>query len=420
MNSNTPNPVQPERLSPLSQPIEIVAGYSVKNRLFKASMSEQLANRAGAPSNDLIRLYHTWAEGGIGLLLTGNVMIDRTALGEPRNVVLDKASDLAPFRRWAEVGHQNNAQLWMQLNHPGKQVPSFLSQQPVAPSAIPLSNGLENMFNCPRALTETEIIELIEKFTWAAQQAKDCGFSGVQIHAAHGYLVNQFLSPHHNRRDDQWGGSVENRMRFLRETYRAIREAVGEGFPIGVKLNSADFQKGGFTEEDSLQVLKVLQEDGVNLIEVSGGNYEAPSMTGAQVKESTIKREAYFLDYAEKAKALLRIPLVVTGGFRSASAMEAALKEGATDMVGLARPLAVDPHLPEKLLADSNHRITWKNPSTGITRLDFMAMLDITWYEQQMARIAKGKPTRPRMSAWLSVLKTFGALGLHAFQRRRA
>lgn len=420
MTNDTLNTAPPESLSPLAQSIEIVAGLSVKNRLFKASMSEQLANRDGAPSDDLIRLYRTWAEGGTGLLLTGNVMIDRTALGEPRNVVLDKESDLAPFRGWAEAGHQNNTQLWMQLNHPGKQIPSFLSQQPVAPSAIPLSNGLENMFNCPRALTETEIFELIEKFAWAAQQAKDCGFSGVQIHAAHGYLVNQFLSPHHNRRDDQWGGSLNNRMRFLRETYRAIRQAVGEGFPIGVKLNSADFQKGGFSEEDSLQVLKALQEDGVNLIEVSGGNYEAPSMTGAQVKESTIKREAYFLDYAEKAKALLRIPLVVTGGFRSASAMEAALKEGATDMVGLARPLAVDPHLPEKLLADNKHRITWKNPSTGITRLDFMAMLDITWYEQQMARIAKGKPTRPRMSAWLSVLKTFGALGVHAFQRRRA
>ena len=406
--------------SALAQAIDITPQCRVKNRLFKSAMSEQLADANNAPTEELTRLYRTWAEGGTGLLVTGNVMIDRTALGEPKNVVLDRQSDLSLFRRWAEAGRHNNTQLWIQLNHPGKQIPNLVGKHPVAPSAIPLGNGLESTFNCPRELTEKEILQLIENFAWAALQARDCGFSGIQIHAAHGYLVNQFLSPHHNRREDQWGGTLGNRMRFLLEIYRAIRGAVGESIPVGVKLNSADFQKGGFSEEDSMQVIRALQEEGIDLIEISGGNYENPSMVGANVKESTLKREAYFLDYAEKAQALLNIPLVVTGGFRSAVAMEAALASGATDMIGLARPLAVDPILSDKLLHDSEHRIDLKKPTTGIASLDFMAMLDITWYEQQLARIARDQPAKPNMSAWVSVIRTFWSLGAYAFQRRRA
>jgi len=404
----------------LGAPLKITGVTTVKNRIFKSAMSEQLGDLNNAPTPELIRLYQTWAEGGTGLLVTGNVMIDRSALGEPLNVVLDEDSDAELFKRWASAGTSNGAQLWMQLNHPGKQIPNLLSKEPVAPSAVPLGGGLEKTFNCPRELTGDEIEELVRRFAWAAARARDWGFTGVQIHGAHGYLVNQFLSGHHNRRRDQWGGSLENRMRFLREIYRAIRAQVGEDFPIGVKLNSADFQKGGFTEEESMQVIQTLQADGINLIEVSGGNYENPAMVGSSAKESTLKREAYFLEYAEKAKQLLDIPLVVTGGFRSAPAMNTALASGATDMIGLARPLAVDPALSEKLLADDGYGIQLRKLTTGFPTLDFMAMLDITWYEQQLARIGNGKATRPGMSAWVSVLKTFGALGSHAFQRRRA
>jgi 2,4-dienoyl-CoA reductase-like NADH-dependent reductase (Old Yellow Enzyme family) len=404
----------------IATPITIAGNCTAKNRLFKSAMSEQLGDRDNAPTEKLIRLYRTWASGGTGILVTGNVMIDRTALGEPLNVALDERSDLSLFKRWAQAGTDNDTQLWMQLNHPGKQIANFLNKEPVAPSAIPLGGGLESTFNCPRELSEPEILQLIERFAWAASKAKECGFTGVQIHSAHGYLVNQFLSPHHNQRQDQWGGSLENRMRFLREVYRGIRAAVGDDFPVGVKLNSADFQKGGFDEADSMQVLQALQQDGINLIEVSGGNYENPSMTGAGAKESTLKREAYFLEYAEKAQQVLNIPLVVTGGFRSAPAMNAALTSGATDMIGLARPLAVDPALSNKLLADSQYGIELRKLTTGFPKLDFMAMLDITWYEHQLARIGSGKAPKPGMSAWTSVLKTFGALGAHAFQRRRA
>ncbi|MBR9728051.1 NADH:flavin oxidoreductase/NADH oxidase family protein [Shewanella intestini] len=404
----------------LSSPLKITAQATTKNRLFKSAMSEQLGDKTFAPSAQLVNLYKVWANGGTGILITGNVMVDRTALGEPKNVVLDSASDVAPFKKWAQAGTQNNTQLWMQLNHPGKQTPKFLSPVPVAPSAVPLSKALQSGFNTPRALEENEILAIVECFAVAAEKAQQAGFTGVQIHGAHGYLVSQFLSPHHNRRDDKWGGSLENRMRFVREIYRAIRTRVGNEFPIGIKLNSADFQKGGFSEDDSIEVMKTLEQDGINLLEISGGNYENPSMMGAKVKKSTVAREAYFLDYAEKAKQVLSIPLVVTGGFRSSHAMESALTSQATDMIGVARPLAVVPDLANKLLADSSYTIALKPLTTGVKSLDFMAMLNITWYEQQLKLIGQGKSPKPNMSAWTSVLRTFAGMGRAAFKKRRA
>ena len=404
----------------IAQPITLNANTQIKNRLLKSAMSEQLADANNNPTDNLIRVYKAWANGGTGLLVTGNVMIDRTALGEPRNTVLDEESDFNKYKQMAAAATENNTHCWMQLNHPGKQSPMYLSKQPVAPSAISLENGLDKFFNQPRELTEAEILKLIERFAWAAAKAKDCGYTGVQIHSAHGYLVNQFLSPHHNRRQDQWGGSIENRARFLLEIYRAIRAAVGDDFPIGVKLNSADFQKGGFEEDDSIEVIKLLQNAGIDLIEISGGNYENTSMVGTNVKESTAKREAYFLDYAERAKEIMTVPLALTGGFRSTAGMNAALQSGAIDMVGMARPLTLDPSHSNKLLENENHSMQLPKLSTGIKLIDTMAMLDITWYEQQLERIGKGKEPNKNLGSWTSVLKTFAGLGPVAFQKRRA
>ncbi|TNC82421.1 MAG: NADH oxidase [Oleiphilus sp.] len=404
----------------LGSPFAVTASREIKNRFFKSAMSEQLGDAQHNPSKGLARLYGTWARGGTGLLVTGNVMVDRSALGEPKNVVLDELSDLSAFERWAAQAKRNNTQVWMQLNHPGKQIPKFLNKEPVAPSAISLENGLQSAFNTPRALKAKEIEAIVERFATAARLAKESGFDGVQIHGAHGYLVSQFLSPRHNQRKDEWGGSLENRMRFVRAVYRAIRAQVGAEFPVGIKLNSADYMKGGFGPEESMAVVKALSEEGIDLIEVSGGTYESPSMVGHRVKASTQKREAYFLEYAEQVRALVDTPLVVTGGFRSGEAMQEALSSGATDMIGLARPLAVDPELPNKILADNSHRIEIKKPTTGVKLIDKMTMLDITWYETQLARMAKGKSTRPGQSAWFSVFDTLSAAGMEAFKQRRA
>ncbi|WP_369600250.1 NADH:flavin oxidoreductase/NADH oxidase family protein [Hahella sp. SMD15-11] len=403
----------------LFTPLQLARGTTIKNRFFKSAMSEQLADWQNNPLPKLARLYGTWAAGGTGLLVTGNVMIDRNALGEPKQVVLDERSELQGFRNWAEAATRHGTECWMQLNHPGKQIPSFLSKQPVAPSAVPLGGGLEKAFNPPRALTEDEILTIIGKFATAARLAKATGFTGVQIHGAHGYLVSQFLSPHHNRRKDRWGGSLENRMRFVLEVYAAIRAAVGEDFPVGIKLNSADFQRGGFEEGEAIEVIRALSAQGIDLIEISGGNYESPAMMG-KAKKSTVEREAYFLDFAEQVRQHTDVPLVVTGGFRSGRAMQQALESGATDMIGLARPLTLYPDLPKRIEANPDFRAEFTRPSTGMRDLDRMAMLDITWYECQIERIADGKQPDPKLSAWSAVIHTFGRLGVHAFRKRRA
>jgi 2,4-dienoyl-CoA reductase-like NADH-dependent reductase (Old Yellow Enzyme family) len=395
-------------------------GQEIKNRLFKSAMSEQLGTREHNPKPGLAKLYGRWADGGIGLSMTGNIMIDRSALGEPKNVALDEQSDLSEFKKWAEAGKRNGSKIWTQLNHPGKQIPNFIVKVPVAPSAISLSRGLEKGFNTPRALEEEEILVIIKKFATSARLSKEAGFTGVQIHGAHGYLVSQFLSPRHNQRDDQWGGSLENRMRFVLAIYNAIRTEVGDDFPIGIKLNSADFMKGGFSEEDSMQVVKTLADAGIDLIEISGGTYESPQMLGAIVKESTVQREAYFLDYAEKVRALVDTPLVVTGGFRSSKAMQAALDSGATDFIGVARTTVVDPDFPNKLIADENHQQPLKKLTTGKPAIDKMAMLDITWYEAQLARMADGKQPKPNLSEWRVFFGTLLDAGIYAFRSRRA
>lgn len=404
----------------ITNSVEIKQGFDVKNRLFKSAMSEQLGDKQHNPTTGLMKVYKTWAEGGIGLSVTGNVMIDRTALGEPKNVVLDEQSDIAKFAQWAKAAKANDAKIWMQLNHPGKQIPSYLSKEPVAPSAIPLGRGLEKAFNKPRALAESEILEIIEKFATSARMAQNAGFDGVQIHGAHGYLVSQFLSSRHNQRTDQWGGSLENRMRFVVEVYKAIRSKTGDDFPVGIKLNSADYMKGGFTPEESMQVIQKLGEIGIDLIEISGGTYESPSMVGHKVKASTQAREAYFLEYAEQTRKLVDTKLVVTGGFRSTAAMNEALASGATDMIGLARPLAIYPDLPNQAMANDDFKAIVPTPTSGIQAVDKMAMLSITWFETQIARIAKGKATKPNLSAWVTVRSILLDMGLQAFKPRRA
>lgn len=403
-------------------PFKLANGDVLKNRLAKAAMSEQLGDRRHNPTPALDLLYRRWAAGGTGLLISGNVMIARAHLGEAKNVVLDERSDLAAFRRWTAAAKEQGTHFWVQLNHPGKQTPKFLTPVPVAPSAIGLGNGLEQAFNTPRALTDEEIHTIIGQFARSAALAKQAGFSGVQIHGAHGYLVSQFLSPLHNQRTDSWGGSFENRLRFVMEVYRAMRAAVGKDYPLGIKLNSADFQKGGFSEDESMRVVEALDREGIDMVEISGGTYESPAMVGQPaggMSASTTKREAYFMAYAEKVRQRVSAPLMVTGGFRTAAGIAEALAGGATDLVGLARPLAVQPDMSGKVLADGAYRIDMPPPSTGNKTIDRLTFLAISWYTHQLGRMGAGRDPLPRMNAWRSVVATFWALGMTAFKKNR-
>ncbi len=402
----------------LGQELKLPCGVAIPNRFMKSAMSEVLGSPDYKPTERHTRLYRTWAEGGTGLVVTGNIMVDSRQIGEPGNVVVEDESNLELLKQWAEAGTAAGNHLWVQLNHPGKQTPNFLTKEPVAPSAIPLKLP---SFNTPRELTEEEIREIIDRFGKAAGVLKKAGFTGVQIHGAHGYLVSQFLSPQHNQRKDDWGGTIENRMRFPLEVYRSIRAAVGKDFPVGIKLNSADFQRGGFTEEESLKVIAALSEAGVDLIEISGGTYEAPAMTGQKVRESTRLREAYFLTFAEKVREVARAPLAVTGGFRTAKGMIEARESGATDLIGLARPLCLTPDLPNRVLAGEDFKSDVPaKVATGIKALDFVLALDITWYEIQIGLLGEGKQPDPGLNPFLAGLKVVSRLGLRTLKRRRA
>ena len=388
----------------LFQPLTFTNGKTAKNRFFKSAMEEQLAKH-NQPTQTLVHLYDTWAKGGISISVTGNVMVAENGKGSINDVVITDERSLDTLKAWAKAGTQNDTLLIMQINHAGKQSPKVINPVPVAPSAVALK-GMDGFINPPRALADNEIETIIQEFIQTAKIAEQAGFSGVQIHGAHGYLVSQFLSPHHNQRTDKWGGSLENRMRFLVEIYQGIRAVVSPSFLVGLKLNSADFQKGGFDENDSIQVVQKMSELGIDFIEISGGNYESPEMLTA--KASTKQREAFFIDYAEKARKVSQVPLIITGGFRSEQAMNDALNSGHLDFIGIARPLALMPDLPNKIKNGTYQTITTERIKTGFAPVDkkLGAVLEMDWYMHQMALIGQGKQPNPKLSPWKVLLKT--------------
>ncbi|RZG64908.1 NADH:flavin oxidoreductase/NADH oxidase family protein [Acinetobacter bouvetii] len=387
-------------MSHLAEPIQI-RGAQFKNRIIKGAMSEALANVQGQPNHLHYGLYEAWAKGGLGCAITGNVMVDIRAKNEPGVVAIESERDLALLKQWADIGKKHGMVQLVQLSHPGRQCPKGLNKETVAPSAVPFSPMLATTFGTPRALREDEIKDIIQRFAAAAAVCEKAGFEGVQLHGAHGYLISQFLSPLTNLRTDQWGGSIENRMRFLLEIYHAVRAATSDRFIIAVKLNSADFQRGGITEEDVIAVFKAIDAAGIDLIEVSGGTYEAPAMAGAKEEKrqaSTIAREAYFLDFADKIRKEVKCHLMVTGGFRTVQGMNAALDSGACEFVGIARPFAVETALADRLLAGQDVRYGVDKIKTGIPMVDKMAIMEIIWYAAQFKAIGEGKQPNPKLS----------------------
>jgi len=388
----------------LQDELTLPNGSVLSNRIAKSAMSENLSNKYHDPTAVLVNVYKKWAKSGAGLLITGNIMIDAKAIGEPRNVVVENRKNFELLKEWAASVHETDTQLWAQLNHPGRQAMEQINTYLKAPSAVPLKSGGRkgSTKKIPLALSEAEILEIIEAFANTTLILKDAGFSGVQIHGAHGYLVSQFLSPYTNIRTDKWGGSLENRSRFVIQVYRKIRERVGKYFPIGIKLNSADFQKGGFTEEESMEVVKILSKEGIDLIEISGGTYEAPAMMGKRHKESTVKREAYFMDYVEKARTITKTPLMLTGGFRTASIMKEAVASNQLDIIGLARPFCVFPNIANDIFSESRTDFTTDIKKTGVKGLD--GAMNIVWYEAQIRRLGLGKVPDPYLSSWTAIL----------------
>lgn len=411
----------------LADPLVLPCGETLPNRLGKGAMTEGLADPQGRATPELERLYGLWADGGCGLLITGNVQIDGDHLERPGNVIIDRRPDslaLDGLRAMAKAGVRAGGHIWMQISHAGRQTQISVNPHPKAPSAVAL--GLPGkQFGVPEALTEAEILDLIERFGVAAEVARETGFTGVQIHAAHGYLLSQFLSPRANIRTDQWGGSLENRARMLMQVIARVRQGVGRDFPIGVKLNSADFQKGGFAFEDSIIVAGWLQAAGVDLLEISGGSYEQPAMmdlAGMEPidmpvqKASTAKREAYFVEFAKTMRQSLTMPLMVTGGFRTRAAMNAALEQGGADIIGLGRPLCVDTAGPAKLLAGADELDRWETKLRllppmlqflgGLNLLKSIEGFAITyWYYAQLDALARTGKANIQISPFAALMQ---------------
>ena len=408
--------------------ISLPCGAVLSNRFAKAAMTEGLAGRLGVPGEELCRLYEIWSDGGAGMLLSGNIMVDRHHLERPGNVVIDRPPDLEmrqALKRWANSATRKGNHFWAQISHAGRQTQKMVNAKPKAPSAVKLALP-GGQFGEPVELNCGEIQDIISRFGICAAAVKEAGFTGVQVHAAHGYLLSQFLSPRSNRRTDEFGGALANRARPLLAIIEEIRSTVGPDYPISVKLNSADFQKGGFAFEDSLQVAKWLEAASVDLIEISGGTYEQPKLLGIDGMEeeenqnipaSTLMREAYFVDFAMAMRKELKIPLMVTGGFRQSIAMKQAIESGGADVIGLGRPMCVMTDAPNQLLNGIDELPRYESQLAlfpkwllWLTKLKILRTVSSFavqyWYYGQIDSLGRTGKADPDLSVWAATKQT--------------
>ncbi|QVN03786.1 NADH:flavin oxidoreductase/NADH oxidase family protein [Pseudomonas rhodesiae] len=385
------------------EPLHLPNGQIIANRIAKAAMEENMADLNQAPSRALKHLYKAWADGEPGLLLTGNVMIDRRAMTGPGGVALENEEHLDSFREWADVARAKGVHFWVQLSHPGRQTMANLGQQALAPSAIAMDLGsFSKMFATPRAMTEEDIQDVIQRFATSARLAEKAGFSGVQIHGAHGYLISQFLSPLSNHRTDRWGGSLENRARLLLEVIHAVRASVSPSFCVAVKLNSADFQRGGFDAADARGVVEMLNPLPIDLLELSGGSYEAPAMQGEARDGRTLAREAYFLEFAKELASIATMPLMVTGGIRRLPIVQQVLDSGIA-MAGIATALTLEPQLLK-------HWREGRDPNPQLKPIQWQrkplaALATLAVVRDQMRRLSRGHQPKPKVAPCMALVR---------------
>ncbi|MBG9992326.1 MULTISPECIES: NADH:flavin oxidoreductase/NADH oxidase family protein [unclassified Pseudoalteromonas] len=382
--------------NPVFTSFTLPSGLVLKNRIAKAAMEENLAQEDQTPSQALKNVYSAWAKGGTGLIITGNVMVDHLAMTGPGGLVLEQSTDITAFAELARLSKQNNCKVVMQINHPGRQVFKKMGGKALSASSVALNMGKHShLFGVPKAMTQTDIDDVITRFTQTALQAEKAGFNGVQIHAAHGYLLAQFLSPLTNKRNDKWGGSLQNRARLLLEITRSIKAVCSPTLSVSVKLNSADFQRGGFEPSDAQVVVDLLNELNVDFVELSGGSYEAPAMQGKTGDERTLAREAYFLEFAKAISHRSSIPIMTTGGISRLSIANNVIESGVA-LVGIATALAYQPNLVNKWQNEPLQlavlpSVTWQDKT--LAGLATMALV-----KRQIRRVGQGKPVKTNAS----------------------
>ncbi|CAE6434696.1 unnamed protein product [Rhizoctonia solani] len=395
--------ITPEDAELLGQSIQLpFSGRVVKSRLLKGALSERLASwhsvdisKRGVPSDNLVRLYEGWGKAGYGILITGNVMVNPKQLEAPGNAILCEPHEtperIEQFRKMAAAGKAHGSLMIMQVSHPGRQISALMNPSPVGASDIQLTDRMGMSFGKPTALDRPGIHEIVNQFAYTAEAAYRAGFDGIELHGAHGYLIAQFLSETTNNRTDEYGGSIKNRSRFIKEIIEAIRAKVpDQKFVIGVKINSVEFQDKGFQPEEAAELCKQLEAIEIDFVELSGGTYEDMAFIrrNSGARETTLKHEAFFTEFARQITPRLKKTVVyLTGGFRSASGMAEAIREGACAGVGLGRPAASDPTLPNEII---------QKRVAGATKMKFSPD-DLTMSTLatgiQMLELAQGQPT---------------------------
>ncbi len=400
-------------MTQLFSPLTLASGITLPNRISKAAMEENMADYGQIPGEDLVNLYKIWADGNPGMIITGNVMVAPDAMTGPGGVYLGKntLSDPAVRRRfedWSAAGKSGGSALYMQISHPGRQVYAAMGTDVVSASATKLNmeGPAAKMFTDARALTSDEVDSMVTRFADTAEAAESCGFDGVQIHSAHGYLVAQFLSPLSNLRDDKWGGPLENRARFLLEIVRAVKARTSENFGVSVKLNSADFQKGGYDENDAKQVVEWLNAEAIDFVELSGGSYESAAMAGAAEDDnpsSTMLREIYFIEFAKIIQSVAKMPLMVTGGITKKETAESALATGAVEIVGIARAFGFNPHIARDWQAGNSLDVVM--PLSNSKNKTFRVLSGMAMTKANLYAMGNGKMPKKKMSPFLAIIR---------------
>ncbi|MBN2265909.1 MAG: NADH:flavin oxidoreductase [Candidatus Aminicenantes bacterium] len=330
-------------MSVLLSPIRIGA-VTVPNRFVRSATHAYLADDEGFVTDANVELLARLAQGEIGLIITGHAFVQASGKASPRQIGVYDDQFIAGLARIPESVHRFPAKVFLQIAHAGRQTKAKLCGcVPVSPSPVydPVSKVM------PRELSGDEIRALVADFAAAAGRAGRAGFDGVQLHAAHGYLLSSFLSPHTNRRTDEWGGTIENRARVLLEILRGVKAACGREFPVIVKLNATDFLEGGLTLEDAVRVARMLDAEGIDGIEVSGGMAEAGRGSiwpGLRSEED----EGYFVAAAARIKRAVGVPVLGLGGIRTLAAAERMVRDGRVDLVSMSRPLIRDPNLVKR------------------------------------------------------------------------
>ena len=318
-----------------------IAGLELKNRLVRSATAERMSDEDGRPEQAMIDLYAELARGGVGLIVTGHAFVHESGKAHPTMTGVHRDDLIPSLQALSDVVHQEGGKVVIQINHAGRQTSEdTIGRTPLAPSPVPRVKGSPR----PHELTETEIEELIAAFGRAAGRAREAGFDGVQLHGAHGYLINQFCSPASNWRRDRWGGSPARRLRFLEEVAAAARDEVGGDYPLLIKLGIQDFVHDGLTLDDGVEIVRHLADWGIDAVEISCG------IGGTSSRKDILRPEdeAYFLPQARRAREVTDLPIILVGGMRSLEVMESILEEGTADFISMSRPLIREPDLPRQ------------------------------------------------------------------------